>query len=78
MISHLVFVRKSHRLITVFFHICLMVRSLFHMFFVHRTRLHVWAVNCSPPTRRNAIIVFVFLLSSDIGLVEHQTSSASH
>ena len=32
---------KSHRLITVFFHIGLMPRSLFHMFLVQGARLHV-------------------------------------
>jgi hypothetical protein len=32
---------EAHRIIAVFFDICLMLRSLFHVFFVHGARLHV-------------------------------------
>ena len=33
--------RKSHRLITVFFHVGLMLRGFFHVLFVQGARLHV-------------------------------------
>src|SRR5215472_8990142 len=39
-------VGEPHGLIAVFFYIGLMLRSLFHMLLVHRTRVHILRCEC--------------------------------
>src|ERR1039458_1574071 len=64
MMSGLV-MRESHGLISVFFHLRLMLRSLFHTLLVHGARLHVLCYELQPAEQKKCDHCFHDLRSEE-------------